>query len=178
MARRRRVLEAINAEAAAARPRGIPVSERPMTAPVASPSSMQTSTPVRSMGSSHAPSPITTRQSPRHAGLPLQRGSDRFTELLQPIPTEAAPIAGRSRAGPGSPSGMPSPSGVPASSWPATLAGSSPLTGMSAVMAVRDPPLVLRETLPAPDCEFSHISTKIQGIKVTHRFVVTMCLFF
>jgi hypothetical protein len=32
-------------------------------------------------------------------------------------------------------------------------------------MARRDPPLVLRETLPLPACEFPAVDSKLQGIK-------------
>ena len=126
------------------------------------------------------------------------RGSIRFAELLKPPPKAELPpdssLSGRGqRAGGGfgvhgggrpesgrfvSTSGQ-LPNYTTASSVSALRgaggAGST-LTGMAAVMAARDPPIVLRETLPLPECSFPHIASKVHShIKIVFPHITWLC---
>lgn len=100
-------------------------------------------------------------------------GSARFAELMSPpaavpatppVPVAAAPVASSSaiKAAWGSrpatalAGGLASNPGVPASN----------LNGMESLLVKRDPPILLRESFPPPECEFSHIKTKIKGVRV------------
>eukprot|EP00798_Chlamydomonas_sp_ICE-L_P003158 gene3158-13171_t len=44
-------------------------------------------------------------------------------------------------------------------------AGSSPLWGMSALMAAKEPPMMLRETIPPTACPFKHVKAKFKFAK-------------
>ncbi len=100
---------------------------------------------------------------------PGEKGSTRFIELLKGL-SHQPNHADRSASF----SGVPlSPARRPATavafsaesksifkSWPSTS-----IPNPAALMAARDPPVVLRETIPLPLCDFPQILTKIKGIK-------------
>lgn len=101
---------------------------------------------------------------PHHSAEPMT-AYERFLDLLKPLAPAAAP--------------SPRPFTAPATSSPnggargrgaeGVEAGPSggALGGTATLMTQQQPPVLLRETFPAPPCEFAPIRTQLRGVRVS-----------